>query len=303
MSPEVIESLFVEIINPNGKISIVGTIYRPPNQNIASILEEINKIVSIITKDNKYCYIMRDFNLDLLHYDSHHFTQEFLDSLFSHMLIPLITKPTRVTSHSATLIDNIFTNCFQQNTLNGLILNDISDHFPVFAYFKKDSPTRRESEVIYKRDYAERILLKFQTALSQVNWSSVLIGEDPNDLYNDFVSEYNRHLEDCFPLKIYKPNFYNKPKTPWISKGLLVSVRNKIKLYKKYMTNPTSYRERKYKEYKNKLNNLIRIAKRTYYDTKFEQSKSDLKTTWKLIEVIKIRKKKSSYVPDFFQHK
>ena len=85
---------------------------------------------------------MGDFNLDLFHYDSHHFTQEFLDSLFSHMLIPLITKPTRVTSHSATLIDNIFTNCFQQNTLNGLIPNDISDHFPVFAYFKKDSAAR-----------------------------------------------------------------------------------------------------------------------------------------------------------------
>jgi hypothetical protein len=177
-NPEVIESLFVEIINPNGKNSIVGTIYRPPNQNIASFLEEINKILSIITKDNKHCYIMGDFNLDLLHYDSHHFTQEFLDSLFSHMLIPLVTKPTCVTSHSATLIDNIFTNCFQQNTLNGLILNDISDHFPMFAYFKKDSPTRRENEVIYKRDYAEWNLLKFQTALSQVNWSSVLIGED-----------------------------------------------------------------------------------------------------------------------------
>jgi hypothetical protein len=45
-------------------------------------------------------------------------------------------------------------------------------------------------------------------------------------------------------LKIYKPNSYNKPKTPWISKGLLVSVRKKNKLYKNYMTNPTSYREK-----------------------------------------------------------
>ena len=105
----------------------------------------------------------------------HHFTQEFLDSLFSHMFVPLITKPTRITSHSATLIDNIFTNCFQQNSLNGLLLNDISDHFPVFAYFKEDSPTCRKNQVIYKRDYAERNLLKFRTALLQV-------GEDPNDL-------------------------------------------------------------------------------------------------------------------------
>jgi hypothetical protein len=50
----------------------------------------------------------------------------------------------------------------------------------------------------------------------------------------------------------------------------------------------------------NNLINLIRIAKRTYYDTKFEQAKSDLKTTWKLINgVINIRKKKSSYPTSF----
>lgn len=86
----------------------------------------------IITKDNKHCYIMGDFNLDLLNYDYHHFTQEFLDSLvFTHAYTPLITKLTCVTSHSATLIDNIFTNCFQQSILNGLILNNISDHFPL----------------------------------------------------------------------------------------------------------------------------------------------------------------------------
>ena len=46
---------------------------------------------------------MGDFNLDLLHYDDHAPTQEFMDSLFSHMFFPLITRPTRITSHSATL--------------------------------------------------------------------------------------------------------------------------------------------------------------------------------------------------------
>ncbi|CAH3181037.1 unnamed protein product, partial [Porites lobata] len=46
--------------------------------------------------------------------------------------------------------------------------------------------------------------------------------------------------------------------------------------------------------YKNKLNHLIRIAKRKYYDTKFESAKNDLRTTWKLInEVINKRKSKS----------
>ena len=49
---------------------------------------------------------MGDFNLDLLRYDEHAVTQELIDSLFSYMFIPIITRPTRLTAHTATLIDN-----------------------------------------------------------------------------------------------------------------------------------------------------------------------------------------------------
>ena len=53
--------LFVKIHIPNGKNIIVGTIYRPPNQN----LDKLNTTLSIISKDNKN-YLMGDFNLDFL---------------------------------------------------------------------------------------------------------------------------------------------------------------------------------------------------------------------------------------------
>ena len=48
---------------------------------------------------------MGDFNL--LNSDSHSATSEFLDNMISLMLLPIISRPTRVTSSSATLIDNI----------------------------------------------------------------------------------------------------------------------------------------------------------------------------------------------------
>ena len=104
----------------------MGTVYRPPNQNLDSFMYEFNKILSTISKDNKQCYFMGDFNL----------AQEFVDSSFSHMFLPLITRPTRITSHTAILIDNIFTNSFTnlQNIQRGIILNEISDHLPVFAF-------------------------------------------------------------------------------------------------------------------------------------------------------------------------
>ena len=64
--PHVIESLFFEIIVPRGKNITVGCVYRPPNQNTAMFIDKFNNIVSIISKDNKHCYVMGDFNLDLL---------------------------------------------------------------------------------------------------------------------------------------------------------------------------------------------------------------------------------------------
>ena len=119
--PEVIESIFVEIIVPQGKNIIVGCVYRLPNQNTSLFLEKFNDILAIITKDNKHCYVMGDFNLDLLQYNHHVPTQEFNDSLFCHAFFRLISNPTRLTSYSATLIDNIFTNNPSQNVFKCII--------------------------------------------------------------------------------------------------------------------------------------------------------------------------------------
>ena len=85
---------------------------------------------------------MGDFNLDLLQYNHHTPTQEFIDALFSFAFFPLISNPTRLTPYSATLIGNIFTNNLSQNVLNGVVQNDLSDHLPVVAYFSGLTLTR-----------------------------------------------------------------------------------------------------------------------------------------------------------------
>ena len=126
------------------------------------------------------------------------------------------------------------------------------------------------------------------------------MGHDPNKSFDSFSTEYNKHFEDCFPLIISK-NSSRKPKMPWITKGLLVSLRKKNKLYKKYMGNPTLQRELHYKRYKSKLNHLIRNAKKTYYDNKFDRAKGDLKETWRLINEVISTKSKQSSLPSSFK--
>ena len=74
---------------------------------------------------------MGDFNINLLNEDVHPLTNDFVNVITSHSLYPSITKPTRITSRTATLIDNIFTNSKSKQT-SGIIITDLSDHLPIF---------------------------------------------------------------------------------------------------------------------------------------------------------------------------
>ena len=75
---------------------------------------------------------MGDFNLDLLKIDENQYTKDFINQMFSSTFYPLISKPTRITNISATLIDNIFVNDLDECHRCGILYTDLSDHLPVF---------------------------------------------------------------------------------------------------------------------------------------------------------------------------
>ena len=104
---------YIFVIHPSLNIFknvIVGTIYRPPDENVSDFLDSLRKLLSTTTGENKICYVMGDFNLDLLRHEQDAITGEFVELMFSHLLYSVITKPTRITSNTTSLIDNIFTN-------------------------------------------------------------------------------------------------------------------------------------------------------------------------------------------------
>ena len=64
---------------------------------------------------------------NILKSHSHQPTNEFINLLTSNSLYPLISKPTRITSSTATLTDNIFTNNLELNMNSGILYTDLSD--------------------------------------------------------------------------------------------------------------------------------------------------------------------------------
>ena len=285
------ESCFIEIDQEEGKNIIVGVLYRA-HTSIDNFITDISPTFETISNENKTCYVMGDFNIDLLKEEVYRPIRDYLNLLFSHSFLPKIVKPTRITPNTATLIDNIFTN--NHDDVNSFItITDISDHFPTVIStklnFRKNQSVN--SEPIYKRSFSDGNINNLKQKLSLVKWNELLDGEDADEDYNKFIEVFMSLYDECIPLRKIKPNKRKDPIYPWITKGLLNSIKTKNKLYKECKKRPTERRITKFKVFRNKLHNLIRISKRKFYENKFQKSKNDMKKTWKTINNILGRKK------------
>ena len=56
----------------------------------------LNELLYKFSSENKSVILLSDFNIDLMKYDNHHLTNEFHDSLSSHLVLPHIKQPTRI---------------------------------------------------------------------------------------------------------------------------------------------------------------------------------------------------------------
>ena len=70
------------------------------NATMANALEQLRM-------ENKLVHLIGDYDIDLLNSEKHDLTNEFVDVLYCNEFLPLISRPTRITSTSATLIDNM----------------------------------------------------------------------------------------------------------------------------------------------------------------------------------------------------
>ena len=115
------ETTWIEIKNKKRKNIVCGSVYRHPHNNCDDFFQYLETCLMNIAKENKEVYICGDFNFDLLKVDTDHITQHFFNLLCSYGFLPHILQP-RVTEHTATVIDNIFSNNLQDDILSGNVL-------------------------------------------------------------------------------------------------------------------------------------------------------------------------------------
>ena len=275
------ETLFIEIDIAKNKNIVIGVIYRPPQSNPRDFITHIQEMLSFLTQNENPCFILGDFNINLLNSHSNPIPQEFLEALLSNSFAPLIVKPTRLTGLSATLIDNIFTNV-QPLPESGILLSDLTDHFPVFCHMniknEHHTPSPREKVRIINDDN----LSLFKESLSNADWTEVFDSSNTDDAFNAFMSTTLFHFNTHIPLRDKNRCNYKKvPRAPWLTRSLLKSINRKNNLFYKSKVDPSV--KKKYETYRNKLTSIIRMEKKNYFTNKFNDHKNDIKQTWKII--------------------
>ena len=164
----------------------------------------LNELLDKLSKENKTIFLLRDFNINLLNYDIHPPTNEFLDSLSSHNFLPHILQSSRVTTNSKTLIDNIFSNMAVPNIISGNLTASISDHLPQFLvvpniFFNASYPKSN----IYERDWSRFDQENFVLDYFSVEWDNILISPNTNTekSYKTFLEKFESLLDTYAPLK------------------------------------------------------------------------------------------------------
>ena len=292
------ESIFTEIeTDVLGKQTIVfGVVYRPPNTPLNSFLEYIDNVLEIVKKEKKICYLLGDFNIDLLKQNEHPETNEFLDKMYTNSFLPCITKPTRATSNTSTLIDNIFSNMqnLDYTYTSGLIYTDITDHFPIFHMItNKKNTMPAQYETIRKRQFTSQNKDNFYNKLNTTSWDEILNTQQCQTSYSIFLEKIQKIYDKCFPYVNIKIN--KKRNKPWVTKAIKRSINVKNKLYQKSIKHPNDENKKLYKLYKNNLSKLLKKSEKNYYKELITKSQTKLKTTWKIINNI-ITKNKSNQI-------
>ena len=149
----------------------MGCIFRHPSMNSSEFNSiYLNDLLEKLSHENKKIILMGDLNIDLLKYDTHGDSSDFLDAMYANFFLPYISAPSRITSHSKTLTDNIFSNTIEDGSISGNLVTAISDHYGQFLLMKNLSNKKHIANTeIYHQDFQKINEKRLENGLQNTN--------------------------------------------------------------------------------------------------------------------------------------
>ena len=284
-----VNSVFNEIFkaSSNTKRNIVcGCVYRPPSMSLVKFNELLSHLFGKLQPENKYIYIMGDFNVNTLpHIRGSLSVQEFKNIFAANYCFPLINKPTRLTSTSSSLIDNIYSTmpALANGCDSGILEISISDHCGIFTV-DKNTTILEEKTPTKKRSFCNKNIVNFCQALRRESWDSVYSCDDAQVAYSRFKRAIDMHFTSNFKFHTFAMTYKNC--YLWLSAALRTQIKLKNAKHKEALKSNNQSVKDDYKNIKRELHSSLRNSEISYYSNQLDLHRLDVGKRWKVLREI-----------------
>lgn len=260
---------------------LVTGLYRPPSTSITNFNVDFYEYLSTAPKSNSLHFISGDINIDILSQDID--ADTYLSMLSEHGFKSTINKYTRHHNVSQSCLDHIFVrekSAEIVKTYIPIILEtSITDHYSVLLQTVFSETKNLDNNVIAKKYLDQN---KLASQLQAESWVDLYDEDDLNVAVDIFVGRMQKYVKNS----TRQIQVRNVKKTPWITTGLIKAIQTKNKLYKAMKGNPTEEIKNRFKNHRNKLNQLIKITKQEYYQNIIGASGNDSKRIWNCVKEV-----------------
>ena len=227
--------------------------------------------------------LLGDFNIDFLKQTPA--SWELTLSLFN--LHQMVSRPTRITPTSSTLLDHIYTN-------NTLMVSDvmvvdsgISDHCPIMCTWLSKTPKQKKNShtSIQFRSFKHFNQTLFLHDLHQADFNMVYDFSNANDALNAFYNILSPIVNKHAPIRRKRVKHPTLP--GWLSTEIkeAMSIRDKLKKERNFT---------EYKQQRNKVTQLVRSAKKAFFEQLIDNDNGDTAVIWRAMNELTNKSHKPS---------
>jgi hypothetical protein len=269
------------IEGPDGKTTIV-TLYRSPTGDLKIFMENLTTALEIISHQKHRILVGGDFNLNFLERGPN---QQALTDIFSSFnLHMLINKPTRITHHSRTCIDNIFSNIDKDQVTTTITDSGISDHCTLTLKVRVLAGNKAKyTYVETRRTLNEKQKNIFTLKLSNTNWDPILQESSVDEKFDAFMKMFTALFEETFPARKIKIRTSQKRKLEWYTPELQTLSADVWNAYQESKHNTDEDQKRNYLRLKRHYVTSLDTAQSNHNNKAIKNSSNKQKTAWRII--------------------
>ena len=237
--------------------------------------------------EKKEVVIGMDQKMDFLKVHKHNSTMELLDINLANDMLQVITKPTRITQSSGTLIDNIYlSKGINTEYFSSILISELSDHLPCYVRLKLNKRKKKDMLEFKARNLDDSKILQVKQVLNGCDWQQLYNGSI-DDAFGVYQKNLSEAIDKAAPEKVFRISGKQRIREPWMTLGIMKSRKNLDKKCKKIIgLGSQSDCVIEYKNYRNMLNRVKWKAKLSYYNDKFVEYENNASKLWQVVNQI-----------------